>query len=165
MKTKFKFLSVTVLLLALILGTSSFDIGYLNYYGSYYPIFMERAELERSVSYQNEGREMKNLGKIYYKSPYIYINEKYKGIHVIDNSNPIQPLNTAFIVVPGCLDMAVKGDILYADNSVDLIAFDLSKKTVTKRVKNVFLEPTSPEQGFYSFQRPVGLIIVEWRNR
>ena len=132
----------------------------------YVPVFMERSELERSVSYLNKGRELVSPGKIYYKTPYIFINEKYKGIHVINNTDPKNPVNEAFIIAPGCIDMAVKGNILYMDNSVDLVAFDLDSKKVSERIRNVFPEPNPPGNFFYypGEGRPEGFVIVGWKK-
>ncbi len=79
------------------------------------PIFME---LEQSVKYIHEKRPLQNPGKIYCKDNYIYVNELFKGVHVINNSHPANPVNEGFILVPGCVDMAVKENILYVDNAV-----------------------------------------------
>jgi hypothetical protein len=145
----------------------STSFTYLDYYGNYIPIFMKRADLEKSVSWQSGSRELENPGKIYYKSPYIFVNERYKGVHVINNSNPYNPVKEGFIVAPGCIDMAVKENIMYLDNSVDLVAIDLNAKEVTKRIRNVFPEPPSPEnQVFYSYgeSRDANLILVAWKK-
>jgi hypothetical protein len=62
--------------------------------------------------------------------------------------------------------MAVKGNILYLDNAVDLVSFDLNSKKVTKRIRNVFPEPLPPEDFFrYRLEnRPKGYIIVNWEK-
>lgn len=65
-------------------------------------------------------------GKLFIKGAYIFLNEVDKGIHVIDNSNPAQPKNVAFISIPGNVDMAVKGNTLYADLYTDLITLDIT---------------------------------------
>ncbi|MDR1919960.1 MAG: hypothetical protein LBQ65_09995 [Tannerellaceae bacterium] len=124
---------------------------------------MKRADLEKSVSYQAQGRNLVNPGKIYSQAPYLYINERYRGIHVINNTDPAHPVNEGFIVVPGCIDLAMKGHILYVDNSVDLVAFDLESKTVTKRVKNVFPSPSAPDDSYYGY-REDDMVLVEWRK-
>jgi hypothetical protein len=132
-------------------------------YYNYYAVYMDRENLEKSVFYMETGREMKNPGKIYYKHPYLYVNEKYKGVHVIDNTDPSHPVKKGFIMAPGCLDMAVKDNIIYLDNAVDLVSFDLDTMKETKRLINVFPEPASPG-GYYSYEpdRPEGLIVVDW---
>jgi hypothetical protein len=67
-----------------------------------------------------------NTGKITVAGNYIFLSEPYKGIHVIDNSNPASPKNVSFINIPGNEDMAVTGNTLYADAYGDLVTFDIS---------------------------------------
>jgi hypothetical protein len=131
---------------------------------TYTPVFMERSELEKSVFYDAGARELVNPGKIYHRAPYIYVNEKYKGVYIIDNTRPEQPRVEGFIVAPGCMDIAVKGNILYVDNAVDLVAFDLDARRVTKRVKNVFPEPLSPDGQPSYLSRPDDYVLVGWKK-
>ena len=132
-------------------------------YRGYTPVFMKRTDLEHSVFYKAEKRELVHPGKIYYRSPYLFVNERYKGVHVINNSNPANPVNEGFIVAPGCIDMAAKGDVLYIDNAVDLVAFDVVEKKVTNRIKDVFPEPAAPDQSVYYGTRQPDLVIVGWK--
>ncbi|MDR0742849.1 MAG: hypothetical protein LBF05_00610, partial [Tannerella sp.] len=142
MKTRFKLLAASLIMVGIIAVNTSFaDYVYWNYI----PIFMKRADLEKSVSWQSEGKDLENPGKIYYRAPYIFVNERYKGIHVINNSDPYKPVKEGFIVAPGCIDMAVKGNMMYLDNSVDLVTVDLNTRQVTSRIRDVFPEPCSPE--------------------
>jgi hypothetical protein len=143
-------------------GTSA---DYSGYYSEYYAVYMDRTNLEKSVFYIETGKDMKNPGKIYYKHPYLLVNEKYKGVHVIDNTNPENPVKKGFIIAPGCLDMAVKDDVIYLDNAVDLVSFDFSQKKVTMRIPNILPEPISPNGQYYADNRPDGLIVVEWVKR
>ena len=133
------------------------------YRQTYIPVFMERSELEKSVVWKDEARELGTPGKIYSNDSYIYINEQYQGIHIINNTNPANPRNEAFIVAPGCIDMAIKGDIMYLDNSVDLVAFSLREKEVTHRIKDVFPEPLAPTNQYYFTERPDNFILVGWK--
>jgi hypothetical protein len=83
---------------------------------------------------------LQNTGKIYVKDNLILINEMDKGIHVIDNSNPSQPKNIAFLNIPGNRDMAMQGNILYADMYCDLLAIDISnpnKMVIAKTLTNI----------------------------
>ena len=65
-------------------------------------------------------------GKIYAYLNYIFVNDKGKGIHVIDNSNPVSPIKIAFLNIPGNVDISVKNGILFADSISDLVVFDIS---------------------------------------
>lgn len=135
----------------------------------YQPILMERYELEQSISFETS-RNLVKPGKIYIKENYIYISEKYKGVHIIDNTYPTDPSNIGFIRIPGCLDMAIKGNYLYVDNAVDLITIDLSElptMVVTKRIQDIFPELLPPGfdhiPGIYKKEnRPKNTVIVEW---
>lgn len=129
----------------------------------YTPMFMSRSTLENSVSY-TPSHPMLNIGKVYYKTPYIYVNERYKGVHVINNTNPSSPVNEGFILAPGCIDMAINGNVIYLDNAVDLVAFDLSSKKVTKRLKEVFPEPIPPGRFREVNDRPKDYILVGWKK-
>lgn len=65
-------------------------------------------------------------GKIYAFEDLIFVNDKYRGIHVIDNSDPNSPRKQSFIKIPGNVDIAVKDNLLYADSIRDLLVFDIS---------------------------------------
>jgi len=160
-KTLFLFIC---LLVAAFLLTTSFSSKETQKHWE--PVFMKRADLEQSVKYVNEKRPLKNPGKIYCKDDYIYVNELYKGVHVINNTHPANPVKEGFIIVPGCIDMAVKENILYVDNAVDLVAFDLESKQVTQRIKDVLPETPSPSGCYFygSKERPKELILVGWKE-
>lgn len=65
-------------------------------------------------------------GKIYAYENLIFVNDKFKGIHVIDNSNPASPQKLFFIEIPGNVDISVKDNYLYADSVTDLVVLDIS---------------------------------------
>ena len=90
----------------------------------YTPVYKPMQEL-RQVSIQAPKPITAN-GKLFIKNNFIFLNEVNKGFHVIDNSNPASPRSVAFVNVPGCIDMAAKGNYLLADNYVDLLTFDIS---------------------------------------
>lgn len=167
-KMRLKRIKKTALLFTFIALTAVQGSSGDDYYGYYdcYAVYMSREELEKSVFFIETGKDIKNPGKIYYRHPYLFVNEKYKGVHVIDNSNPANPVNKGFIVVPGCLDMAVKGNIIYLDNAVDLVSFDLNGMKKTERIASVFPQ-LEPPGGYarYDSDRPADYIIVEWINR
>ena len=152
-----------VLLLAIVAIAVTACPPYLEE-SSYMPVYMSRENLEHSVRYISGAREMIQTGKIYYRAPYIFVNERYTGVHVINNTDPYHPVNEGFILAPGCIDMAVKGNIIYLDNAVDLVSFDLIGREVTSRIRNVLPEPLPPDDIFRWRQdvRPTGHIIVDW---
>jgi len=101
------------------------------------PIYIDadKAQIIETIAPQ----PIERLGKIYYKDETIYVNENNMGVHVIDNTDPMAPVKTKFIAIPGCHDIAIKGNIMYADNVGDLIAIDISnidQPVVVKRLAN-----------------------------
>ena len=158
----------------------AFFLSLLLFSGCYYvepttyytPVLIQRSELENSITYAVP-RNVTNPGKIYTYQNYIFINELYLGVHVINNLNPELPENIGFITIPGNVDIAIKDNILYADNAVDLITVDLSNMatpTVLSRKRKVFPEPTPPDLGFIPEEfneanRPEDTIIIKWEKK
>jgi len=50
----------------------------------------------------------------------------HKGIHVIDNTDPENPIQESFIPIPGNIDLVIKENKLIADNYIDLITLDIT---------------------------------------
>lgn len=86
---------------------------------------MSKADFENSVDILPP-RPIDESGKIYAYQNYIFINDKYEGIHVIDNSNPAAPQKIAYITIAGNVDISIKDDVLYADSITDLVILDIS---------------------------------------
>nr|WP_321406882.1 hypothetical protein [uncultured Carboxylicivirga sp.] len=104
------------------------------------PVYMSYEDLRKSIKEADE-QPLEVPGKIYFKDNFIFINELMKGVHVYDNSNPETPVYKTFIEIPGNVDIAIKGDLLYADSYIDLVAIDISTldNPVEKhRIKSVF---------------------------
>src|SRR5690606_35622424 len=71
------------------------------------PMLMDKSEFATSVTIIAP-RPIEESGKVYTYGDYIFINDKYQGVHIIDNSNPSQPVRTGFIKIPGNVDISVK---------------------------------------------------------
>jgi hypothetical protein len=132
-------------------------------YSVYEPVYMSYDELRASVASQTP-RSLSDPGKIWFDENYIYIVEKDKGVHVIDNTNPSSPVNLAFINIPGNIDIAVRGGILYADSYVDLVAIDISNPaaaTEVKRIQNA-LPQRIYDYGYY-YDANLG-VPIDWKK-
>jgi hypothetical protein len=70
--------------------------------------------------------EIVESGKIYAYKNYIFINDVYRGLHVLDNTNPESPQPIKFIKLEGNNDISIKDDRLYADSYGDLVIMDIS---------------------------------------
>ncbi|MFN4144627.1 MAG: LVIVD repeat-containing protein [Runella sp.] len=100
------------------------------------PVTVALAEIRQSIKTE-PSRDLINPGKIYVKGNFLLINEIKEGLHVVDNSNPASPQMVSFIKIPGNGDMAVRGNILYADSYCDLVALDISNPRAIKEVGRV----------------------------
>ena len=89
------------------------------------PVYKTPAEVRAGITPQ-AARDLHNPGKIYLLGQYLFINERNEGIHVIDNADPAHPKKLAFWSIPGNVDIAIKGQYLYADQYVDLLTIDIS---------------------------------------
>ncbi len=141
MKTAKFFLSAPMLLLLLVSMVSCKDssIEYRKYTANV-PQYMSYDEMRKPVK-ATAANPIQASGKIYIQGNYLFVNEKYKGIHVFDNSNPESPVNLAFLDIPGNVDLAVRGNYLYADNYVDLVVLDISdlnNPVEAARIKDIF---------------------------
>ena len=91
----------------------------------YDPIYLNYDQIRVGISAESS-RELNNPGNIYAYKNYLLINELREGIHIYDNSDPSNPINLGFIVIPGNVDMAIQNDILFADNYMDVISIDIT---------------------------------------
>lgn len=132
---------------------------------SYNPVIMKRNVFETTTILENTPRPIENSGKIYVKGNYIFVNEVNKGFHLIDNTEPSNPVNIGFIQILGSSDLSIKENVIYANNATDLIALTINEDsdtlTITKRLENVFPQIWSPEgMSYYNLEEDD--IIVNW---
>jgi hypothetical protein len=129
------------------------------------PVYESKATVLANIKSDAPG-EVGSPGKIFIYSNYIFLNEPDKGVHIIDNSNPSNPVVKSFLPIPGNVDIAVKGNTLYADMYTDLLAIDISdplNAKLLKTVADVFPERTYDATGMYSTIVPdKSKVIVGW---
>jgi hypothetical protein len=157
--------SILILVIITVTFQSCMD-EYTEVFTANSPVYMSYEDLREAVKF-TAPRDLENPGKIYFKDGYIYINEELKGIHIIDNRNPLSPQSTGFIEVPGVVDIAVKNDILYADSFIDLVAIDISdvnNPEEVNRVKDVFPYTTPPYDEDYRVAKvdPEMGVVIDW---
>ena len=132
-------------------------------YSYYLPVYKTTEEVRANIR-SNAPQDVVNPGKIVLLGNYIFLNETDKGIHVIDNSNPASPRNVAFIDIPGNMDLALKGNTLYADLYTDLVTLDISDPLhviVKKYNEGVFPFRSYGNRFYYDSTK----IIASWIKR
>jgi len=140
-----------LLFLTVLLGISVLLEGCTNSceatqnYVYYEPVYTTVEELREQIALEAP-RPISTVGKIYYQNGFLYVNEPGTGIHIIDNNDPSHPVAKNFLVLPGNFDLAIKGNTLYADSFVDLVALDIANPLEVRevgRLKGVFKHYTS----------------------
>lgn len=124
------------------------------------PVYQEKQAVLSDVG-GKPAQALENPGKIYLYGDYLFVNELNKGVHIIDNSNPAAPVNKQFISIPGNVDIAVKGNTLYADVYTDMLTMDISDPlnvTVKEVTRDVFPE----RQYMNGFVADPNRYIVDW---
>ena len=132
-------------------------------YSIFEPIYKSKAEVQAEIK-SSTAVSISNPGKIYMYGNYIFLNEVNKGVHIIDNSDPANPVIRSFINIPGNVDIAVKGSTLYADLYTDLVVVDITdplNATLKKVVPKIF-----PERMYAAgFTQDSTKVIVGWTER
>lgn len=127
------------------------------------PVIISRAELEASVSAQPQQTIVKS-GKIYIKDDLMFINDVNKGFHVYNYSNPENPVKTAFINVPGATDLAIRNDIIYINQAVDLVTieYNASSNVIVSSHRNRDVFPTKVAPNGQSAYTNNDEIVINW---
>ncbi len=94
-------------------------------YTFFRPVYSTKAEVQAAIR-SDAPVPIVSPGKLFYKDGHIFLNEFEKGIHIIDVQNVSSPSVRSFVNIPQCVDLAVRGNILYADLGTDLVAIDIS---------------------------------------
>lgn len=130
---------------------------------NYSATIMTRTDFENSIK-MTAPQTMKKAGKIYLKDNYMFIGDANRGFHIYNNVNPENPILIAFIEIPGVTDIAIRDEVFYANQAVDLIAFKLNIENqqvqILKRIPNTFPELVSPDG--YLQNVGEGKIVVDW---
>ncbi len=130
------------------------------------PVYMSFDEFRSSFTV-SDPIEISSPGKIYFKDNYLFVNEVSKGIHVIDNTDPANPEKIAFYEILGNVDIAIRGNILFADSYIDLLALDITdieNPVEAGRLENIFPEVFPEGDVWYPYamvDRSKG-VIIDW---
>ncbi|WP_299337190.1 hypothetical protein [uncultured Psychroserpens sp.] len=131
---------LTLFLTVILLWSCNSDDKQYETFNIAIPETMSKVEWRTAVEVQAP-KPILDVGKIYAYQDLIFINERFKGVHIFDNSDPLSPQAVSFINIPGNEDISVKDDYLFADSAIDLLVFDISNvNTITEveRLQEVF---------------------------
>ncbi|MEH6447774.1 MAG: hypothetical protein V7765_03850 [Oleispira sp.] len=114
------------------------------------PVVLPWQELRKEITSDLSGNELlKRSGKIYVLDSWLFVVEKYRGIHIFDMSDKLNPLRLVYIPIAGALDLTIKNSILYSSAFTDLVMIDLDTlfqssgvELVMSRQEDVFSYPS-----------------------
>lgn len=155
--------AVLLLCAALLPFTGCFKDTSVKHFTMYRPLYKTLPQVQSEVK-STAPVPVSQPGKMFVIGSYIFLSEKNKGVHIIDNANPAAPINKAFIPIPGNGDIAVYGTTLYADCFSYLFAIDITnpmQARLTQTTANMF-----PDRNFLNgFRIDSANIIYDWSKK
>jgi hypothetical protein len=119
-------------------GKSKTGVGEVS---GFVPIYTTEAQA-KNIGYSTLSKATVNAGKILVLGSRLFQVETGEGIHVINIANPATPVKMGFFAVPGCQELAAKGNELFVNNYNDLVVLNsnagVSGSPVLRRVANAF---------------------------
>lgn len=135
----------------------------LKRYTFYTPEYATMQEVQDNVK-SKAPQPIENLGNMIVYNNYILAVENAKGIHLIDASTKRAPVKIGFIPIPGCQNMVIRNNYLYANCYTDLFIIDINNIQDIKLV--------NAKDSMFNNQRYVGgyridrdHIIVNWQKK
>lgn len=123
----------------------------------------------RQTPLKGTARQILNPGKIFISNNQLLIGEEGSGIHIIDNTNPENPVNTAFINIPGNKEFYIHEDQLYAESYYDMLKIDISninEPILTSRAENAFSQELKNQNGEtligFNFEEVTEKVSQDW---
>lgn len=133
---------------------------------SYAPVVLEREAFENSVQLLPP-RNIEKSGKIYIKDNLLFISEVNKGFHIFNYTTPENPVPVSFLQILGATDLAIRDNVLYINQAVDLVSinYNLAQNTmaVSYRNENVFPQKLSPDEMYVAIEN--NEIIIDWTEQ
>lgn len=111
-----------------------FDYTYQDTIDVYYTA--EELRARSSIEFL-PAQPLQSPGKIFWIGKTLLISEKQKGVHIINNNDPKNPVATGFVRIPGNVDIATNGRFLIADSYHDLLVLELNEKRLVSRYNDV----------------------------
>jgi len=157
--------AITLLLLCVVLFTGCLKDDCKHAYKIFIPVYKSLSQLRSEVK-MKPPTDLEGTFKLYVAGNRIYLSEKDKGVHIIDNSNPSSPKNTAFLNIPGHADAIVRGNMMYADLYCDLAAIEINgtqQAEVKKYMTKLFTYRLNTP---FNINNPDSIMVqVDWKTK
>lgn len=135
---------------------------------AYVPVYAKATDL-KNIGIEN-AKPIQKPGKVYVIGNLLLQNDLNTGVHLINISNPQQPVKIAFLRVPFSTEISIKDNHLYVNNFNDLLVFNVSNPAspvLVKRLENVFPYHNNeypPVSGtYFECVDPKKGIVIDWK--
>jgi len=133
------------------------------------PVYLDVGGDPQSI-YSLPPRALRNGAGIVTDGIWLYIIDLNTGVHVIDNTDPEDPISIAFIWIPGVRTATILDGRLIANNLGDLVTINIDDPTnaqVVDRDSGLFLDDLNFPEGFFGFFEcydPSRGILLDWED-
>jgi len=98
-----------------------------SYYLCVSEVVLDLDELRLEIQPDYSGNQvLERSGKIYQLDQWLFVVEKYRGIHIFDMSDKLNPIRQVYLPIVGALNLTIKDGILYSSAFIDLVIIDLN---------------------------------------
>ncbi len=94
-------------------------------YSAYKPVLMEKSRITTDL-FMMKPRSKAHIVKTAVMGNYLLSVEFGLGFHIHDLSDKMNPLEKGFFQLPGCIDLEVNNNTIYANNLNDLLVIDMT---------------------------------------
>ena len=104
--------------------------------------------------YSDVVRRVENGIAVFEEGDRLYTVDADRGVHVVDNSDPLSPRQLVFIRILGVRTASVSDNFLYANNFTDFVTIDVSNLdnvVVVDRQANFYETPPASPPNFQGF--------------
>ena len=130
-------------------------------YTAYHPVVISATEWRSDEFTFAPSEQVCDPSGFYVYGDILFVLDRSEGMHIIDNSDNDNPRPLKFLNIPGGEGIAVRNGILYVNQYVDLLAFDISSPTnpaFLSRTENVF----DPYTDFAAGVMGNGDVTIDW---
>ena len=99
------------------------------HYQMYEPVTVTEVSWRSTALAYEPASEVCEPSGFYVYGDYLFIVDRNAGLHILDNRDNDNPRPLTFLPIPGGQGIAVRNDILYISQYLDLLAFDLADPT------------------------------------
>ncbi|WP_116105200.1 LVIVD repeat-containing protein [Lewinella sp. IMCC34191] len=152
-------LPVLLLLVLLFSGCLEEECNETITYIGYEPIVLAESEWRNNSFPELASESVCNPGAFYVYGDLLFILDQGEGLHILNNADNANPRPLKFIPIKGGYGLAVRNGILYVNQYIDMLAFDLSDPSSPEFLSRT--EDVLVSNEMYGFSTPVdGSVII-----